>query len=327
MKSFRYDAPTMRTPALSKKAQVAKVAQVVSLFCVASCAGLQCDADKRESIEHLNAGVDKVKSQSTNDAIKEFELALRLDPENHLAAYNLGAVYAQSAEAKCRQATASAECQQLWDKAMSALEQAVKNNSDDAMYVYKLGNAQFESGKLDQARVSLEKAISINKKLFKAHFILGRVHAAQARPKEAALEWTESARLNPGFGKPFINLGKLYYTWDHFAESTKVLEQGAQTARDAEDRAAINYQLGLSYDALQQWDKAIAAYQKSLEDDAGNLDAKMQLGFTYAEKGDKANAKKFLEEYTKSAGSNEANAFKLMAANTRLMKLMAADTP
>jgi tetratricopeptide (TPR) repeat protein len=321
MKSLQYDAPHMRT--LSRTLSVAKVAV---FFCVASCAGLECDADKRESIEHLNRGVELTTKQSSSEAIKEFDKALQLDPQNQLAAYSLGQLYAQQADGKCRQAAGSKECFDLFDKAASAFEVAVKNNDKDAMYVYQLGKAQLEANKLDAARVSLEKAISLNKRLFKAHFFLGKIHEAQGRPKEAATEWSESARLNPGFGKAFISLGKLYYTWDMYPQAAQVLEQGAHTARDPEDRGAINYQLGMTYDAQQQYDKAIAAYQESLKDDPASIDTKLQLGFSYADKGDKANAKKYLEEYTKSVGtSNEANAFKLVAANSRLMKLMAAE--
>jgi tetratricopeptide (TPR) repeat protein len=319
MKLLRYSAGTMRA--------LVKTIQVTLFFGVASCAGLECDADKRQSIEHSNRGVELMSKQSQNEATKEFELALQLDPQNQLAAYNLGQLLAQQADGKCRQAPGSRECIDLYDKAANAFSQAVKQNDKDAMYVYKLGNAQYESGKLDAARVSLEKAISLNKRLFKAHHILGKIHEAQGRPKEAATEWSESARLNPGFGKAFISLGKLYYTWDMYPQAASVLEQGAHTARDPEDRAAINYALGMTYDAQQQYDKAIAAYQESLKDDPGSIDTKLQLGFSYADKGDKVNAKKYLEDYTKSVGqTNEANAFKLVAANSRLFQLMAAET-
>ena len=324
MRTVKYDAPTMRKPLM----KIVQVAQVTALFCVASCAGLECDSQKRESREHSNKGVELTTKQSSAEAIKEFELALQLDPENQTAAYSLGQLLAQQAENKCRQTEGSKECIDLYDKAATAFQQAVKNNDKDAMYVYKLGRAQYEAHKLDAARVSLEKAIQLNKKLFKAHFYLGKIHDEQGRPKEAAVEYTESARLNPGFGKPFISLGKLYYTWDKFAEAETVLKQGAETARDPEDRADINYALGMTYDAQQKYDAAIEAYKKSLEDDQGAMDTKLQLGFTYADKGDKVNAKKYLEEYTKSVGqTNEANAFKLVAANTRLMKILAADGP
>ena len=326
MKTLQYDAPTM--PPMRTFSKTLSVAKVAVFFCVASCAGLECDADKRQSIEHSNRGVELLTKQSASEATKEFEMALQLDPQNQLAAYNLGQLLAQSADGKCRQAPGSKECTELNEKAANAFQQAVKNNDQDAMYVYKLGNAQFEAGKLDAARVSLEKAISLNKRLFKAHHILGKIHAMQGRPKEAATEWSEAARLNPGFGKSFISLGKLYYTWDMYDQAKQVLEQGAHTARDPEDRAAINYALGMTYDAQQKYDLAIAAYQESLKDDPGSIDTKLQLGFSYADKGDKANAKKFLEEYTKSVGTtNEANAFKLVAANSRLMKIMSDDTP
>jgi hypothetical protein len=47
---------------------------------------------------------------------------------------------------------------------------------------------------------------------------------------------------------------------------------------------------------------------------------------TYAAKGDKANGKKYLDEYIKSVGqANDANSFKLMAANARMLKLMSED--
>jgi Tfp pilus assembly protein PilF len=327
MKRLQYDAPTMRTQSQRFKT-TAHVAKVVVFFCVASCSGLECDADKRQSIEHLNRGVDLTTKQSTAEATKEFELALQLDPQNERAAYSLGQLLAQQADGKCRQAPGSKECLDLNDKSANAFELAVKNNDKDAMYVYRLGEAQLGANKLDAARVSLEKAISLNKRLFKAHWLLGKIHEAQARPKDAATEWSEAARLNPGFGKAFISLGKLYYTWDKYEEAQKVLSQGAQTARDPEDRGAINYALGMTYDAQQQYDKAIAAYLESLKEDPASIDTKLQLGFSYADKGDKVNGKKYLEEYTKSVGqTNEANAFKLVAANSRLMKLMAADTP
>jgi tetratricopeptide (TPR) repeat protein len=328
MKRLQYDARTMRT--------LTKTLKITALFFVCSCAGLECDADKRASIEHSNRGVELMTKQSSTDAAKEFEQALSLDPQNQLAAYNLGQLYAQQADGKCRQAPGSKECTDLYEKAASAFEQAVKNNDKDAMYVYKLGNSQFEANKLDAARVSLEKALQLNKRLFKAHWFLGKIHEAQGRPKEAAAEYSESARLNPSFGKAFISLGKLYYVWEFLPQAATVLEQGAHTARDPEDRAAINYALGMTYDAQAAgstapqplYDKAIAAYQESLKDDPSSMDTKLQLGFTYADKGDKANGRKFLEEYTKSVGqTNEANAFKLVAANSRLMKLMAVDEP
>jgi tetratricopeptide (TPR) repeat protein len=301
------------------------VAKIVALTMVASCAQLECDAQKRESAEHNSRGVEKFKTGSQAEAIKEFELALSLDQSNSEAAYNLGQVYGKQAEGKCRGSKdkVDPDCATIWEKSASAYEAAAKVVPDDAMYAFRMGESYFRASKLDPARGALEKALKVEKRLFKAHVYLGEIHEAQGRPREAALAWTEAARLNPGFGKPFKYLGKLYYRWDYFEQSVKVLEQGAATCKDPEDRADINYQLGLSYDALQQWDKAIAAYQASIKDDAGNVDAKLQLGMTYAQKGDKKNGQKYLEEFTKSVGQSDPTAaFKVMVANARLLKLL-----
>jgi tetratricopeptide (TPR) repeat protein len=271
---------------------------------VAGCGNLTCDQQKQKAIKHMNLGVEAANSQSFATAEKELETAMSLDPENHRAAYALGQVYIE---------------QRKWEQAEGALETAVKFNPRDAMYQYHLGHARYELGKLDQARLALEESVKQNKRLYKAHFYLGKIHAAQERPKDAATAWTESCRLNPGFGKPFYELGKLYFEWDHHQEAIQVLVQGAANARDAEDLSDINHQLGMSYDALKQYDKSVEAYEKALEARKDNLEARFQLGMAYAAKGDKAKARKYLEEFVKQGGSG--NTFLIQAANDRLLKL------
>jgi tetratricopeptide (TPR) repeat protein len=270
----------------------------------ASCGNLTCDENKKESLTRMNAGVEHAQTSSFASAEKELELATTLDPTNHAAAFNLGTVYVT---------------QKKWDKAVDAFAAAVKFNDSDPMYHYHLGHSYFEVGKLDMARPELEKALSLQKRLFKAHYFLGRIHAEQDRPKEAASEWGEACRLNPGFGKPFSFLGKLYYKWDYFQEAVAVLEQGAKYTRDADDLTDVYYYLGMSYDMLKQHDKAIEAYKNALDAKRDNIEAGFQLGLSYAEKGDKVNAKKQLEDFVKQGGGGKA--FLVQAANDRMMKL------
>lgn len=293
-----------RSESRSLRTRVKHGVAMTLLGLVAGCGGLTCDQQKQESIKHMNAGVEAATMQAFPTAEKELQMATTLDPENHFAAYQLGQVLIK---------------QEKWDKAVEALSQAVKGNDKDAMYHYHLGHAYLEIGNLAMAKTSLEKAVKLNKRLFKAHFYLGKVHALEERPKEAAVAWTESARLNPTFGKPFLELGKLYYSWDHHDEAVKVLSAGGQHARDPEDLTDIFYTLGLTYDALKEYDKAVEAYNKSLEEKKDNVDARFQLGMTYANKGDKAKARKNLEEFIKVGGGN--NTFNIQAANDRLLKL------
>ena len=279
---------------------------VVLLGLAAGCAGLTCDAQKKESIVRMNAGIEFAKSRAYGQAEKELEAATTLYPAHHQAAFALGQVYAD---------------QQKWEKAIDAFSLAVKHNAQDAMYRYKLGQALFESDKLEPGKKEFDKALSLNKRLFKAHWYEGRILARQGQLKEAAHAWTEACRLNPGFGKPFIDLGKLYYEWDFLNEAVTVLSQGAQYARDAEDLTNIYYYLGMAYDGLKQYDKSAEAYINAINARKENVEARLQAGMAFANKGDKPNAEKYLSEFVKMGGGN--NAFAIQAANDRIAKLKA----
>lgn len=270
----------------------------------AGCAGLTCDSQKKESIVRMNEGIEYAKSKAFGQAEKELEAATTLYPANHQAAYALGQVYAD---------------QKKWEKAIDAFSLAVKYNNADAMYRYKLGQAFFESDKLEPSKKEFDKALSMNKRLFKAHWYNGRILEKQGQLKQAAQAWTESCRLNPGFGKPFIDLGKLYYEWDFLQEAVSVLSQGAQYARDAEDLTNIYYYLGMAYDGQKQYDKAAEAYLNAIAARKENVEARLQAGMAFANKGDKDQAKKYLTEFVKMGGGN--NPFAIQAANDRLSKL------
>jgi tetratricopeptide (TPR) repeat protein len=281
---------------------------VLVLGLAAGCAGLTCDAQKKESIVRMNAGINFAKSSAWAQAEKELEAATTLYPAHHQAAFALGQVYAD---------------QDKWEKAIDAFSLAVKHNPNDAMYRYKLGQALFESEKLEPAKKEFDKALSINKRLFKAHWYVGRILERQGKLKEAAMAWTEACRLNPGFGKPFIDLGKLYFEWDFLNEAVTVLSQGAQYARDAEDLTNIYYYLGMAYDGLKQYDKSSEAYVNAIDARKENVEARLQAGMAYANRGDKAQAQKFLEEFVKMGGAN--NAFAIQAAKDRISKLRSAE--
>src|SRR5262249_40269190 len=101
---------------------------IIVLGLAASCAGLTCDQNKKESIVRMNAGIDFLRAGAYPSAEKELEAATSLDQSNHQAAYALGQVYAK---------------QRNWEKAGDAYSLAVKFNAEDAMYHYKLGEALF----------------------------------------------------------------------------------------------------------------------------------------------------------------------------------------
>jgi tetratricopeptide (TPR) repeat protein len=275
----------------------ARCALVFALF---ACANHEQNA----SIEAMNKGVELMQVDSHASAERHLKEATTLYAENHLAWYNLGQVYVQ---------------QKKFKEAAEAFAEAVKHNGDDAMYHYRLGRSLYETNNLSLAETHLEKAVQLNDRLYKAHWYLGRVYNQTDRPQEAATAWTKSATLSPAFGPPFIDLGRLYLRWDKVGEAVSVLNQGAMHVKDRVELTDIYYYLGLAYDAQKSWNKAIEAYGKALEVKSDNMEARLQRGFAYANAGDKANARKDLEEFVKQGGGG--NTFNVQAANDRLIRL------
>ena len=287
-------------------------------LCVVMTLALGCtNAERNESIELMNEGLRLAQQQSYATAADKLRKAANRYRENHAAWYNLGQVLLQ---------------QKKWKEAADALSEAVKYNGRDAMYHYRLGQALYESwddgsgGSLELAQTALEKAVELNPRLFKAHWYLGRTYHKKDKPAQAAAAWTESAKLDPGFGKPFVDLGKLYLQWDFVPQAIAVLEQGSLGhVLDGEDASNIYYHLGLCYDAQQNWAKAVTAYTNALDKRKDNVLAKLQRGFSYVKLGEKAKARADLEDYVKAKGGvpGEVPGLEVQVANDALMRLTA----
>lgn len=266
------------------------------------------DQNERKSVERMNEGVEAFDSGQQSVAATALEEATTLDPTNHQAWYSYGQVLAAQGE---------------WEQAADAFSEAVKHEDGDAMYQFRLGEALVESGQLDLAETHLERALELNKRLFRAWYYMGTVYNETDRPEKAADAWTSSAELFPLFGPPFIDLGRLYMRWDMLDEAVSVLEQGALHAREEQDLTDIYYFLGLAQDKNQSPEDAIESFTKALEVRSGNLEAKLQRGFVYAEMGEIDKAKKDLTEFVDNGGGG--NAFNIQAANDRLMRLRARE--
>ena len=72
----------------------------------------------------------------------------------------------------------------------------------------------------------------------------------------------------------------------------------------ANDKSDIWYEVGMGYDDKRLDDKAIDAFTKSVDAKRDNHKAKFQRGQAYFRKGDYTNAKKDLEDFSKTGGAS-----------------------
>jgi len=280
-------------------------ALMFTLLAIAACGG-----GERQAFEAHNEGIKMLSQKSFSRAVKQFETATKLKPDLHQSWYQLGVIHLKQKE---------------FEEAADALSEAVKYRPDDAMYQMQLGQALFEGfgagegGSLELAETSLQKAVELNDKLYKAHWYLGRVYNRKDKPAEAAAAWTTAATLNPLFGRPFVDLGKLYIRWDFIPQSIAVLEQGSLHVKDPQEASKVFYNLGLAYDSQKNWDKAIEAYTKAIDKRKDNFDARLQRAFSYYNKGEKTKARDDLQEYVAARKGN--NDLQVQVANELLMRV------
>ncbi len=291
---------------------------------------------KNDSMTALNNGNKANGSKQFDTAIAEYQKAVELMKENHLAWYGMGA--AQAARAQ-------------WDKSSDAFAQAVQLEPDQAMYQMWYGISLFEKARM-QAREQqahkenkkpeeiavdlsvvnfqtpqqhLQKAIELNKDMWRAHYYLGQIYRAQDKPKDAADEFSKSLTASPREPAPYVALGELYRKWDYSAEAIKVMSQGAQNVVGQNEVTDIWYVLAMGYDDQRKDKEAVDAFTKAIETSKGNQKAKFQRGQAYFRMGQFSDAKKDLEEFAKAGGASLE--FNKQQANKMLMDIAAKSAP
>jgi len=152
----------------------------------------------------------------------------------------------------------------------------------------------------------LQEAVKLNNNLWRAHYLIGRIYRDIGKSKEAAEELTKALQFGPTEYGPWVALAELYRHWDYTDQAIQVAEAGTTAVPGANEKSDIWYEVGMGYDDKRHDDKAIDAFTKALESKKDNRNAKFQRGQAYFRKGDYANAKRDLEEFSKTGGASVA---------------------
>jgi tetratricopeptide (TPR) repeat protein len=270
---------------------------------------------RNESITASNQGTKAYGQKQYDSAVAEYKRATDRWGENHVAWYGLAGAYAGKSD---------------WANASDAMSHAVQIAPEQGMYQLFYGRFLYEKAiqgaRDDQARrenkkpeevtpdltnVNFEKplqhlkeAVKLNNELWRAHYYIGRIYRDTGKSKEAADELTKALSSGPVEPGPWVALAELYRQWDYTDQAIQVAEAGASVVPGAGEKSDIWYEVGMGYDDKRFDDKAIDAFSKSIESKRDNHKAKFQRGQAYFRKADYANAKRDLEEFSKSGGAS-----------------------
>jgi len=300
------------------------------LLCLAGCPN---DA-RNQSVKAANEGASAMGQNQWETAIERYQKAIERYRDNHSAWYYLGYAHSRKND---------------WKNAVDAVQHSVQLSPGTAMYQMFYGLALYEKAKqqaaeqqaasqnkkaeevtpdlsgvsFEKALQHLQEAVKLNNELWRAHYYLGRIYRDGGKVKEAAEEFTKALQSVPPQAAPWVALADLYRSWDYTEQALAVATQGVAPGilPDSNEAGDLWYVVGMAYDDKSLYEKSIEAYTKALELRRDLHVAKFQRGQAYYKLGNYPNAKRDLEEFSKTGGASVS--FSKAQASKMLMDIAA----
>jgi tetratricopeptide (TPR) repeat protein len=203
------------------------------------------------------------------DAIKDVEIALTIDPENAQAFNFLSKIYIElnrpeeaieaAQEAFDRDLTNTENyillghallMNERADEAIPLLEIYVSHMSEDYFGWYLLGRANQEVGNTESALEIFELTYEERKNIYEMSYYWA-LSLIDAEEYEAAIDRLQvPIRRIPNWFEPYVAQAKAYYLNEEYDQAKEVLETNSNRARSDEQKAALYYWRGMIYTEL-----------------------------------------------------------------------------
>jgi tetratricopeptide (TPR) repeat protein/peroxiredoxin len=142
-----------------------------------------------------NLGLLATREDRTEEAIRCFREALKLNSDHLIALQNLGSAYRQ---------------QKNWGEARKAFEQALTVSLEDPEANYGLGMVFAQTNDTEHAYEYLQKALKFRPGYPEALNNLGVLYLRTQRRDEAVASFEECIRVAPAFDQSYLNLARVY---------------------------------------------------------------------------------------------------------------------
>jgi tetratricopeptide (TPR) repeat protein len=214
--------------------------------------------------EAVNSG----QAEYVTHAIEEYKDALNADPGSTELADALADLYFRT-PGHMREAESTARA-------------LLKTSPDDVdahkllghIYLRQLSEAQNSvsssspSGNvLDQAIAEYEKIVSLEPRDVEDRMVLGQLYTVKHQTQKAEEQFKVAQSIDPDSEDVVLNLARFYAENGDLDRSAKIIEAVPESDRTSK----MEFALGASYDQLKRTKDAIAAYQRALDIEPGDV--------------------------------------------------------
>ena len=145
----------------------------------------------------LRKGVDFNRQDKYDEAIAEFNNAIKINPNSANAYYNLGIIYDKKSDS---------------DKAIANFSKAIGIDPALADAYYNRGSIYYKKGAFDDAISDYSKAIELSPKLADAYYARGLAYSKKGNLDQAIAEYNKAIELRPNFALAYDARAVAYFT-------------------------------------------------------------------------------------------------------------------
>ncbi|HKI85346.1 MAG TPA: tetratricopeptide repeat protein, partial [Thermoanaerobaculia bacterium] len=230
---------------------------------------------------HNNLGRLYLQKGKVDDAKKEFEKALELDPNNSDAMLNLASTYNVKGQ--------TADAEQL-------IKRALQVNPNSVPALSALAELKRDEGKLDESIRLFKEALAIDNSQPSTYIGYGDVLQRAHRFKEAEKAFHDALGLNPDSFKAYYDLGVTLSNQGHLDEAIKQYRKALKiNPHDPEAAKALN-NLGAIALSRGDTDQAAGYFQKAVKESRINLESRFNLALIDLDRNKVDEAIKLLKE-------------------------------
>jgi tetratricopeptide (TPR) repeat protein len=205
------------------------------------------------------------RSDYANKAIQEYRTAIDNDPSSEFLNATLAELYAKTGRIR----DAVLEAQDILKRDPNNLE---AHRLLGRIYLRSLGDTQSGPTSREVLRLGIEQYEALARlepKNADNHLLLGRLYVLNKDYAKAEGQFKAAMQADPSSDEAVVNLALLYNEEGDTKKAADILT----STPDAQRTSKVNSTLGFTYEQQKEYKKAIAAYQKALEEDKENLDA------------------------------------------------------